>query len=287
MDAKIRYLYYLLIIISFSILISESYTSSRYFSSVDVEKNIIFANDIFVLSRTDDESNTYNVEKGGSISTQFQLSNTDENGLINNIEMNYYLSMADENGNIPALEMSVENYSFVEGKGFGPIVLAHDGETNDFVDLALQIICPAEYNGESTLNYKLKVLAEYVENTQITDEKTFDIVINITDANNNSLNTNSLHTNMLAPMSIDSQSLNQQNNVLNDNSEEIQENVQDSNNEQNVDEELNENQNNSLEQNTENLDSEIIDENQNLNDELVDENNNPESNENLEQASES
>ena len=64
-------------------------------------------------------------------------------------------------------------------KGFGPIPLSHDGKTVDEKDIDIIIKCPEDYLDNPVLNYKIKVIAEGIVDTDFTAEETLDLVINV------------------------------------------------------------------------------------------------------------
>ena len=143
-----------------------------------IKKYYSFESAVFEISA--DESNVYNIPIGESIKLKYYLKNKDEEEKLNEMNLNFYINLVDENENEVnnPISMEVENYEYVNGKGFGPISLAYDGTTEDTKELNVKLTCSNDYSTEETLQYKLKVLAEYSDNSNAKTSKMIDLNLN-------------------------------------------------------------------------------------------------------------
>lgn len=174
MKVKLQYAIIVIIIIVLSIIIPNIMTSSKYFSNIEMESDVPIALMIFELNNID-KVQSYNISKGESVIAKYQLTNKDDSGRVNQLDLRYSIKVVDENDNENLkLDITLEDNNYIE--------LAFDG-TEDAKTVNINIKCPEDYSGDSLLKYKVKVLAECISNENITAEKYIDLIININDAN--------------------------------------------------------------------------------------------------------
>ena len=183
MKVKIRYSLILSIILTIIMLIPDLMTNSRYYFSIDMESDIPIGFMVFEINAANED--TFNINKAEEISAKYQLSNFDSQNNINQVDVKYYVKVLNENntGDL-AINISVNGLEYKTGKGYGEINLPYDGETKETEDMDLKITCPANYEGATTLNYKVKIIAKGISNENINAEKTAELHINIVEPNN-------------------------------------------------------------------------------------------------------
>jgi len=165
---KVGYIVFLFLIAGLlAFLYNISATSGRYHVSVNVKGKPNLASTYFNVAVADASAN-YTIAPGGNVTAHYNLTNkVDAN--INTNKLNFYLKLLNESNNeasdatkITASSVSIggTSYSYVSGKGYGPISnLAYDGteETKTF-DIVLH--CDSSYTPSGTLAYKISILAE-------------------------------------------------------------------------------------------------------------------------------
>ena len=165
---KVGYIVFLFLIAGLlAFLYNISATSGRYHVSVNVKGKPNLASTYFNVAVADASAN-YTIAPGGNVTAHYNLTNkVDAN--INTNKLNFYLKLLNESNNeasdatkITASSVSIggTSYSYVSGKGYGPISnLAYDGtEQTKTFDIVLH--CDSSYTPSGTLAYKISILAE-------------------------------------------------------------------------------------------------------------------------------
>ena len=183
MKVKIRYSLILSIILTIIMLIPDLMTDSRYYFSINMETDIPIGFMVFDIKAATES--TFNINKGGEITVKYKLSNFDSKDNINQVDVKYYVNILNENNSEDlAINISVNGLEYKTGKGYGEINLPYDGETKETEDIDLKIACPEIYEGVTTLNYKVKIIAKGISNENINAEKTAELHINIVEPDN-------------------------------------------------------------------------------------------------------
>ena len=175
MRKNLIYVVIILFFIGMGIVYSEMATNSRYITNVDAIGNPNLASTYFGVTAI--ASNPVNISPGGSASIQCQLTNKVSSN-INENNLRFYIKLLDEtsteatNITISSLRIGTNSYSYVSGKGYGPISLAYDGTTEDTKTIDITLSCNSSYRSASTLNYKINVLAEDATDSTIKTNKT-------------------------------------------------------------------------------------------------------------------
>ena len=183
MKVKIRYSLILSIILTIIMLIPDLMTNSRYYFSINMESDIPIGFMVFEINAANED--TFSINKAEEITAKYQLSNFDTNDNINQVDVKYYVKILNENNSEDlAINISVNGLEYETGKGYGEINLPYDGETKETEDIDLKIACPEIYEGVTTLNYKVKIIAKGISNENINAEKTAELHINIVEPDN-------------------------------------------------------------------------------------------------------
>ena len=160
-------------------------TNSRYITSVDAQGEPNLASTYFNIAAL--SSNSVSVSSGSTATIKYNLSNK-VNDNINKNNLNFYLKLLDENqeeassSKVTISQIKINNnaYSYVSGKGYGPISLAYDGITEDVKEIDITLSCNSSYKPSNTLNYKIEILAVDATDPYIYTTKTADLNINVT-----------------------------------------------------------------------------------------------------------
>ena len=181
---KAEYFLFLFLIFGLVILFYNMMTNGRYYTSVDVKVNPNLASTYFNVNVAD-VTNNYGISPGGNVTVHYNLINK-ENLNINTNKANFYLKLLNELGSeatdsekitISSVEIGGTSYSYITGKGYGPINnLAYNGlEDTKTFDIVLH--CANSYTPTGTLAYKVSVLAENPEDTTKYTTKTANLNI--------------------------------------------------------------------------------------------------------------
>lgn len=182
MRKNLIYVVIILFFIGMGIVYSEMATNSRYITNVDAIGNPNLASTYFGVTTI--ASNPVNISPGESASIQCQLTNKVSSN-INENNLKFYIKLLDEtnveatNITISTLKIGTTSYSYVSGKGYGPISLAYDGTTEETKTIDITLSCNSSYRSSSTLNYKINVLAEDATDSTIKTNKTSGFNINV------------------------------------------------------------------------------------------------------------
>ena len=184
MKVRMRYFIYFIVILIFSTVIPKLVTNSKYFSSVNMESGISIGAMIFNIKQADGQPNPYELNKGEEITVSYKISNKDDDNNINKMDLKYYLKVVDSaGGEVLPIQYMLEGYQYIQeesiNKGYGEISLAYDGQTIEEKVLNIKIACPADYAGDENLNYKVKIIAEGISNTEFSAEEVADLNIHI------------------------------------------------------------------------------------------------------------
>ena len=113
-------------------------TGARYFINVTGQGTVSLAPSILHYSISPTNSQTFNVCTGESDTISYTLTNT-ESGEVNSKQARVYVSLVDDSGDVVSTPVSITSvtddnsntYSYVPGKGYGPIDLSYNGTTED------------------------------------------------------------------------------------------------------------------------------------------------------------
>lgn len=183
MKNKIIYFIIIIITIGMSFVFSDMTTNARYSSSANLYGNPHLASTYFQVSLT--SASTMNIVPSRSVNVQCQLQNKDGNGNINENHLKFYFDLLDENNahatkvTISSLTIGENSYSYVSGKGYGPIELAYNGSTEDIKTVNMVLTCGTSFTARETLNYKINLLAEDAVNDTINKNQAMNLNLNV------------------------------------------------------------------------------------------------------------
>lgn len=179
MKSKLVHLIIILVICSLCPIVLGSFTNSRYFSQVSTETSPQLASTYFAVSEV--SNNTFDISPRQSITVQYQLTNKVGSN-INNNNLRYYLKLLDSDGN-EATKVTITSiggtYTYISGKGYGPISLAYDGETVETKTFDITIMGENSLSTRETLNYKIQAYAESISDSSINTSKEANINLNV------------------------------------------------------------------------------------------------------------
>ena len=145
---KKNYMYVIIILLIFGLrmVFPDMLTNSRYITSVDAQGEPNLASTYFNIAAL--SSNSVSVSSGSTATIKYNLSNK-VNDNINKNNLNFYLKLLDENqeeassSKVTISQIKINNnaYSYVSGKGYGPISLAYDGITEDVKEIDITLSC--------------------------------------------------------------------------------------------------------------------------------------------------
>ena len=277
MKKRTQYLILLIIIFIMSAVIPMIVTHAKYVSNINIETDVQIGTMVFNIKQKEGEASTYQLEKAGQVTAKYKLSNKDDDGNINKLDLKYYLKIVDNNDNeITNLQIAVDGYNYIEykvdnegniinedgnivnengeviteqnlsqqeneelqsslttvKKGFGPINLKYDGQTFEEKDLIINISCPENYSGATTLNYKVKIIAEGLFNKDFKQEENAELRIKVVDEDTitnqtqNQQNTNEIsNTNQIIDSGNTNEIIDNNNNANNEISNDIENNT--------------------------------------------------------------
>ena len=181
---KAGYFIFLFLIFGLVILFYNMMTNGRYYTNVDVKVNPNLASTYFNVNVADATAN-YGISPGGNVTAHYNLINK-ENSNINTNKANFYLKVLNELGSeatdsekitISSVAIGGTSYSYVTGKGYGPISnLAYNG-TEDTKTFDIVLHCANSYTPTGTLAYKVSILAENPEDATKYTTKTANLNI--------------------------------------------------------------------------------------------------------------
>ena len=179
MKSKLNHLFLILVICSLCPIVLGNVTNSRYYSQISTETTPQLASTYFAISEVDND--TFDISPGQSITVQYQLTNKIGSN-INNNNLRYYLNLLDSDGN-EATKVIITSiggsYSYTSGKGYGPISLEYDGETEDTKTFDITISGQSSLTTREVLNYKIQVYAENINDTSVYTTKEDNINFNV------------------------------------------------------------------------------------------------------------
>ena len=185
---KERYIIILFFLIGLAIIFHDMATNSRYYVNVTIKGSPNLASTVFDIGSADSTSD-YTISSGGNVIVYYNLKNKVGTN-INTNKVNFYLKLLNEDEDedeatdtnkivISSVKIGSMPYTYVTGKGYGPINnLAYDG-TEDTKAFEITLTCNENYDSESILAYKICILAENPEDTTKTTTKNADLNIEI------------------------------------------------------------------------------------------------------------
>lgn len=169
---KVGYIIILFFLVGLAIIFNDMATNSRYYVNVDIKGQPNLASTVFNIAGSDSTTD-YTILSGGNVIVHCNLTNKVGTN-INTNKVNFYLKLLNEDGNeatdtqkivISSVKIGSTPYTYVTGKGYGPINnLAYDG-TEDTKAFEITLSCDEDYDSSSTLTYKICILAENPEDT--------------------------------------------------------------------------------------------------------------------------
>ena len=187
MKRKSIYIIIMFLIIGLGIVFSDMITNSRYYLSVDVNGTPNLASTYFSIATTGTDSNPVSISPGGNTTVHYNLTNKVDTNRNTN-KLNFYLKLLNESGNestdtnkiiISSVKIENTTYSYINGKGFGPIDNLSYDNTDDTKTFDITLSCNVNYTPTGTLAYKISILAEDpVDSTKYTT-KTADLNIEV------------------------------------------------------------------------------------------------------------
>ena len=168
MKRKSIYIIIMFLIIGLGIVFSDMITNSRYYLSVDVNGTPNLASTYFSIATAGTDSNPVSISPGGNTTVHYNLTNKVDTNRNTN-KLNFYLKLLNESGNestdtnkiiISSVKIENTTYSYINGKGFGPIDNLSYDNTDDTKTFDITLSCNVNYTPTGTLAYKISILAE-------------------------------------------------------------------------------------------------------------------------------
>lgn len=187
MKIKIRYAFICISIITIILIFPNMFTRAKYVSKIEMQTPLKIGYLIFDI--TSENNSTYSIEKGEQKNITYSVKNYDANSNINRVDAKCYIKIVDENNNenLP-LQITVNDSTYVSGKGYEIADLKFDGETKQTKNIEINVECPSNYDGSRNLTYKVKAVVYGISNEDIYAEESIDLKLNVisNDSNENS-----------------------------------------------------------------------------------------------------